>query len=485
VGATCPKGHPSETPDYCSVCGVVIAPAAPPEETAERCPNCGSPPGSGHACPQCGFVGGAPDSLAPWVEENWELVVRADRQYYEMLEPDGTAFPERNSSRRVPLAGDHVRIGRRSKSKRITPEIDLSDVLEDTAVSHRHAVLLRQPQGSWALVDQDSTNGTFLNDEPDPVPSNQPISLSDGDRIHLGAWTTLTIERLDPSEVVHFDVESRPSKDTRNVAHGRRQVEVDLLGPLRLRVKGEDTTVTAPKERAVLALLALRIGSPVSTAEFEWALWGEDPPPTANKALQGYVSALRKRLPEESIDFTGQAYRLQGPKDAVDVFRFERRCARGRTLLASGHPGAAVAELTRAMELWRGEPVVDLADGPSGATESVALVERRANAQEDLFEGRLQLGHHQELVADLRSAVDAEPLRQRRWAQLMLALHRSGRKREASQEYQRLDALLDDEYGLAPSEELVQLDRAILMDRADLWWTPPTTGGEPVAQTMA
>jgi DNA-binding SARP family transcriptional activator/pSer/pThr/pTyr-binding forkhead associated (FHA) protein len=484
MSTACPKGHRSGTSDYCSVCGAAIA-AATADTSDERCPNCGSPPTPGNSCARCGFLVGAPDSVAPWVEENWQLVIRADREFYEMLEPDGTDFPVRTSSRRISLSGDHVGIGRRSKSKKVRPEIDLSDALEDTAVSHRHAVLMRQPRGSWALVDQESTNGTFLNDDQDPVPPNQPVSLSDGDRIHVGAWTTLTIERLDPAELVHFDAESRPSKDTRNVAHGRRPVEIDLLGPLRLRVLGEDASVTAPKERAVLSLLALRIGAPVSTGDFEWALWNDDPPPTANKALQGYVSNLRKRLPEDSIELTGQAYRLHGPKDVVDVFRFERRCGRGRALLTSGHPGAAVAELTRALELWRGEPLLDLADGPGAATDLVGLLERKSTAEEDRFEGRLQLGHHQELVADLRAAVAAEPLRQRRWAQLMLALHRSGRKREALQEFQRLNGLLDDEYGLTPSEELVQLDRAIMMDRADLWWTPPEVSGEPVVQTMA
>ncbi len=480
MSTRCPKGHASETLDYCSVCGVAVvptppvAPAAPAAARVDRCPNCGAPPGPGTACAQCGYVLSAPVAEAPWVEENWEAVVRPDREYYEMLEPDGMEFPEEAYSRRYALIGDLMSIGRRSKTQAIQPEIDLSGSLEDTGVSHRHAVLMRQPDGSWALVDQDSTNGTYLNADQEPVSPNHPIPLSDRDQIHLGAWTTLTVERVDPGQLPHVDVDSRPSKDTRNLARGRRRLEVDLLGPLQLRVSGEDVSIGAAKERAVLALLALRVGTPVSALDLEWALWGEEVPKTASVALRGYVHALRQVLPDDAIDTTTPlGYRLTANKDWIDVGRFERRCGRGRALLASGHPGAAVAELTRALQLWRGEPLLDLANGPAGATEVVRLNERRADAEEDLFEGRLRLGDHQSLVADLWPAVEAEPLRQRRWAQLMLALYRSDRKVDALRAFQRLRTLLGEEYGLEPSAEMVALEHGIVMDRSDLLWMPP------------
>jgi DNA-binding SARP family transcriptional activator len=451
------------------------------EESVERCPNCGSASSSASACVECGFSPSASDAAALWEEEKWQIVVRPDREYYEMLDPGGMEFPETVASRRIPLTGDHVSIGRRSTTRGIRPEIDLSGSLEDTGVSHRHAVLMRQPDGTWALVDQDSTNGTYLNAEREPVAANQPLPLSDGDRIHLGGWTTLTLERLDPEDVARFEVESRPSKDTRNVARGRRLMEIDLLGPLQLRVKGAVAPIGAAKTRAVLALLALRVGSPVSVGDIEWALWGDAEPETARKALQGYIVSLRKLLPDGTIETTPQGYRLAGSKDAVDVFRFERRCARGRALLASGHPGAAVAELTRALELWRGEPLLDLADGPTGATEAVGIKERKASAGEDLFDGRLQLGDHEGLVPDLWQAVEEEPLRQRRWAQLMLALYRCGRQVDALRAFQRLRGLLAEEFGVEPSAELVALDRAIVVDRPDLQWTPPTEAGSAPA----
>jgi DNA-binding SARP family transcriptional activator len=478
----CPNGHASETADYCSVCGALLAAvttatstAPPAAEGGDRCPNCGSPPGSAAACSECGYLLSAPVTEAPWVEQNWEVVVRPDREYYEMLEPDGMEFPEVTSSHRVHLIGDLVSIGRRSRTKAIQPEIDLSGSLEDTGVSHRHAVLMRQPEGIWALVDQGSTNGTYLNADQEPIPANHPIPLSDGDRIHVGAWTTLVMERLDAAHAGHADLDSRPSKDTRNLARASRRVEIDLLGPLRLRVSGEEVPIGASKKRSVLALLALRVGTPVSAMDLEWALWGEEETKTAVKALQGYVVELRQVLPEDTIETTTPlGYRLGVPKDSIDVGRFERRCGRGRALLASGHPGAAVAQLSRALELWRGEPLLDLANGPVGSTESVRLNELKAEAEEDLFEGRLQLGEHHSLVPDLWPAVESEPLRQRRWAQLMLALYRSNRQLEALRAFERLRRELGEGHGLDPSVELIALDQAIATNHAELQWTPPT-----------
>jgi DNA-binding SARP family transcriptional activator len=144
--------------------------------------------------------------------------------------------------------------------------------------------------------------------------------------------------------------------------------------------------------------------------------------------------------------------------------------------------------LSRALDLWRGEPLLDLADSPVGTTEIVSLTERRASAEEDLFEGRLQLGAHHQLVADLLKAVDAEPLRQRRWGQLMLAQYRSDQQADALQTYQRLYDVLA-EHGLdQPSRELNELSQRIAIHGPDLQWTPPSEAGQappPVAQVMS
>ena len=86
-------------------------------------------------------------------------------------------------------------IGRRSASRGINPEIDLSGAPEDPGVSHMHAVLVGSPEGGWTLIDPGSANGTFLNDSTDPIDTNKAVPVADGDRIHMGAWTTLTLRR--------------------------------------------------------------------------------------------------------------------------------------------------------------------------------------------------------------------------------------------------------------------------------------------------
>ncbi len=115
-------------------------------------------------------------------------------------------------------------------------------------------------------------------------------------------------------------------------------MEIDLLGPLRLRVKGEDAAVTAHLERAVLAYLALNVGTSVSVGNLEAALWGDREPQNSNKALQTYIVNLRKRMPEGTIETVPSGYCLQGARDSVDVVRFERRCA-----ARAGTPGVGLS----------------------------------------------------------------------------------------------------------------------------------------------
>ncbi len=498
MNSSCPEGHDSETADFCSVCGkptrpepstggpkavaeggpkaeAAGVPARPPvlaaSGPARVCPNCGSTSESGPTCSECLFAFGAPDSVAVWEDELWEVVVRPDRRYYEMIDPEDIEFPETPYSRRLPLVGDHVRIGRRRVKEGITPEIDLSGAFEDLGVSRRHVVLMRQPDGTWALVDQGSANGTYLNYRADPVPANQRLPLRAGDQIHIGAYTTLTVERVDVVVAPSREV-SVPSKDTRGVGRPGSRIEISLLGPLGVTVGAKQVLITASHERAVLATLALRAGSSVSTGELEWAVWGEHEPATAYGSLKNHISKLRQKVGSNVIETTANGYRLVGRKEMVDAFLFEQRTGRGRQLLATGHPGAAVAELERALELWRGEPLPDLADGPAGAGEIARLLELRASAEEELFEGRLQLGDHHGVIPDLTAAVDAQPLRERRWAQLMLAFHRDGRQLEALRTFTRYGATLA-EYGVEPSADIATLEGAIMLDRPELRWTPP------------
>jgi hypothetical protein len=220
----CPSGHASEAADYCDVCGDLIggAPTAEPGPGgAPACPHCGTPR-SGRFCEVDGYdfdtgtmytvelaidraahavplVPQPRTGSAPVAPPGPHALVAADRAYFDSVVAElgpgaqGLTFPPYCPERRVPLRGGEVRIGRRSASRGIVPEIDLSAPPEDPGVSHLHAVLLAQPDGTWNLVDPGSTNGTTVNGGTEPIPVNAPLPMADGDRIHVGAWTTITL----------------------------------------------------------------------------------------------------------------------------------------------------------------------------------------------------------------------------------------------------------------------------------------------------
>jgi hypothetical protein len=154
--------------------------------TSIACPACGAPgPGDARFCEGCGFdlVSGTPRTEP----SGWEVVITADREYFDALEPEDMTFPGDTPERVVALDGAELRIGRRDA------ELDFP---ADVAVSHAHAALVRQEDGSYALVDLGSANGTTVNGGAEPIPPQTPISLADGDRIHVGAWTTITLRAV-------------------------------------------------------------------------------------------------------------------------------------------------------------------------------------------------------------------------------------------------------------------------------------------------
>jgi hypothetical protein len=221
----CPNGHLSSESDYCDVCGarlelaaqLTTPPAGPsaPAGAAETtnppgsvpCPRCGTINAqSSKFCEGCGlnFANPAPTpppspGAAPRTHTDWVAIVTADHEYYERTDADDIEFPADCPERRVPLMAEGATIGRHSGSRAITPDIDLAGPPEDIGVSHEHATLTRDPDGGWLLTDRGSTNGTFHNDTETPITPGDPIVLGDGDRIHLGAWTTITLTRADPN----------------------------------------------------------------------------------------------------------------------------------------------------------------------------------------------------------------------------------------------------------------------------------------------
>ncbi|MGW7415210.1 FHA domain-containing protein [Streptomyces sp. NPDC054863] len=132
---------------------------------------------------------------------HWSATVAPDREYFMAMmqrsgpEAGGLNLPAYSPEQQLPLQGNQITIGRRRHSTGESPDVDLAVPPEDPGVSHQHAVLVQQPDGSWAVVDQNSTNGTTINGGEDPIQPYVPVPLQDGDRVHVGAWTTITIHR--------------------------------------------------------------------------------------------------------------------------------------------------------------------------------------------------------------------------------------------------------------------------------------------------
>ncbi|WP_030204707.1 FHA domain-containing protein [Streptomyces sp. NRRL S-87] len=160
-------------------------------------------PGAGHpGQPQQG-QGMYPGQQQPYPGQggSWSATIGPDRAYFMAMmqrsgpEAAGLNLPAYSPEQHLPLTGGQITIGRRRQSTGESPDIDLSVPPEDPGVSHQHAVLVQQPDGSWAVVDQNSTNGTTVNGGDEPIQPFVPIPLGDGDQVHVGAWTTITIRR--------------------------------------------------------------------------------------------------------------------------------------------------------------------------------------------------------------------------------------------------------------------------------------------------
>ena len=235
-------------------------------------------------------------------------------------------------------------------------------------------------------------------------------------------------------------------------------MEFRLLGPFEV-ADGERTLVIGGgRQRKLLAILALRANEFVGSERLIEELWGERPPGTAAKALQGYISQLRKTLGHEVLLTRPGGYVLQAAPGQLDVHRFEQLVEQAR----DAEPREAAEKLREALALWRGPALADFAYDDFARTEIGRLEERRLAVLEQRIDADLALGRHAELVAELTALVAQEPLRERPRAQLMLALYRSGRQAEALEVYQRARRTFLENLGLEPSEELQQLQRAIL-----------------------
>jgi WD40 repeat protein/DNA-binding SARP family transcriptional activator len=266
-------------------------------------------------------------------------------------------------------------------------------------------------------------------------------------------------------------------------------LEIEVLGRVDLLIDGRAVPLGGSKQRAVLAMLALRANHTVSTDELIDGLWGEGPPASAAKNVQLHVSRLRKAFGTDGagarIVTRGRGYELQVAEDAVDATRFERLVeeAAREPSGAAGANGAAGA----ALELWHGAPLADVASEPFASAEVGRLEELHLRAIELAIDAELAAGRHSEVIARLEELIAEEPLRERFHAQRMLALYRDGRQSEALEAYRTARGTLIEQIGVEPGPELQRLQAGVLAHDPSLDAPPPIVelpvqleGGSPL-----
>jgi len=244
-----------------------------------------------------------------------------------------------------------------------------------------------------------------------------------------------------------------------------------VLGTVRVQVDDKAIEIPAKKPRALIAMLAMSAGQVVSTDALIDGLWGDEPPDTADNALQVYVAGLRRLLEPERDRLRTRApgYILEIDRAAVDALRFEDAVARSG---ADDAPG-----LSDALATWRGTPFEDLGDVPFAQPHIVRLTELRLLAMERRIEADLAAGRHVELIAELETLVAAEPYREGFWRQLSVALYRAGRQADALTAIRRIRMILRDDLGLDPGPSLLALERAILQQDPALTLAVPDAVG--------
>ena len=241
-------------------------------------------------------------------------------------------------------------------------------------------------------------------------------------------------------------------------------VTITVLGPLTVNGSGR----LSRRDRVVLLTLATRPGHPVRADQLADALWGDDPPASATKNLQGCIVRLRKALGEGAITTTANGYVLTVPPDEIDSERFERMVTRGRELLALGEADRAAFVLTEGLDLWQGEAFADLEGWLPSASVVRRLAELRLEAEELRVDAHLRAGRYAEVLAESQALVREAPLRERRWTLLAQAHYQAGNQAEALRVLHQLKSVLLQQLGIDPGPDVVALEQAILRQDTSL-----------------
>jgi DNA-binding SARP family transcriptional activator len=250
-----------------------------------------------------------------------------------------------------------------------------------------------------------------------------------------------------------------------------RPLSIGLLGPLSLRINQALVRTSAPKQRQVLALLALNAGRVVTVPTLVEELWGDCPPRSYATTLQTYILQLRNALAAANSDNPGArqmlrtrhcGYLLEEDACETDVEVFDRRVRAGRAAIEAGDHRFGSDELGRALQLWRGSALVDVRMGRVLEIEAASLEECRLGALERRIEADLALGRHTDLLGELTLVAARNPMNENLCAFLMTALYRAGHVGRSLQAFQRLRSVLNRELGVEPCPRLQRLQVAIL-----------------------
>jgi predicted ATPase/DNA-binding SARP family transcriptional activator len=257
-------------------------------------------------------------------------------------------------------------------------------------------------------------------------------------------------------------------------------MRVRVLGPVGIWASGVEVPVPSGKPRALLAMLALAEGRPVSADHLVVGLWGEEAPGTASKTLQVHVSTLRSRLREAggALVQSAAGYRLDVDPEEIDIVCFEQLAEQGFTALANGRVDVTSRSLQSALEEWSGEPLSNVLNAPFASHEAERLALRRLAVIQARIEADLSLGFGVTLVDETRAIAEANPYDERACGQLMVALYRAGQPAASLKAYQTLRATLGEELGLDAGPELVELERQVLVHDDRLLARPAAASGK-------
>ncbi|MEU4927381.1 tetratricopeptide repeat protein [Streptomyces yokosukanensis] len=266
-------------------------------------------------------------------------------------------------------------------------------------------------------------------------------------------------------------------------------MEVELLGPVGLRVDGTRMEIGSDKERILLASLALETGRPLALETLIDRLWDGDPPPHGRANTHTYVSRIRRRLrasagAPDTARIVGRAhtYTLEVTRESVDWHVFQRFVSQAGTVAAEGDDRRAVGLLDRAEHLWRGDALAGL-PGPWARSMRRTMAERRLAATVSRTAALLRLGRFAETVGELSALVDRHPGDETLAGQLMLAYYGTHRYADALRVHQEVRGFLLAQYGSRPGAELNRVHHAILerLPAADIVHGPST----PASPTTA